>query len=344
MKGTKLILALLFSTVGFAQVGIGTTTPNSDSILDLDATNKGLMLPRVTTANRPIANAANKGMFVFNATTNAIEYCDGATWVSSSSSPSLYTSNGTIGAGRTVGVTDNVNFDSNTFYIDGTNNRVGIGTAAPSTTVEISTGVANTSGVKLTNLVSGSGSVSTGVPIGVDATGNIVKLASASSSFTAKASLTITGTTANPTKATAPENDFIRYRDLGNNEVEVDFLYSSVSGTGATAGTGDYLFALPSGLSFNATEHPYYTSTTPTERDILIFSIGRVRNANWFVGNTFGQQFNAASYIVPYDATRFRIMTTEGTGSGYPTAIKSSNYGLNYPASAYAGRFKFFKQ
>ncbi|WP_426486142.1 hypothetical protein [Flavobacterium sp. 2] len=339
MNRTKLILALLFSTVGFAQVGIGTITPNSDSILDLDATNKGLMLPRITTANRPLANATNKGMFIFNVTTNAVEYCDGTTWVSSASSPSIYTSNGTIEAGRVVGVTDHVNFDSNTFYIDGTNNRIGIGTATPGTSLEIATGVANTSGIKLTNLVSGSGIASTGDPIGVDATGNVVKLGASNSNFSAKVALTITGTTANPTKATVRENDFIRYRDLGNNQIEVDFMYSAKSATGSAAGNGDYLFALPGGFSFNATEHPFYTSLTPTELDILVNSVGRVRNANWFVSG-----YNAASYIVPYDATHFRIMTTEGTGSGYPTAMKSSWYGINYANNGYAGRFIFFKQ
>ena len=37
----------------------------------------------------------------------------------------------TIGAGRNVGVTDNVTFDGGTFVIDGTNNRVGVGTGGP---------------------------------------------------------------------------------------------------------------------------------------------------------------------------------------------------------------------
>lgn len=43
----------------------------------------------------------------------------------------IYTEDGTTGTGRTVGVTDTLNFDSNTLFVDGTNNRVGIGDAAP---------------------------------------------------------------------------------------------------------------------------------------------------------------------------------------------------------------------
>jgi len=49
------------------------------------------------------------------------------------SSLSLYAADGTTGTGRAVGITDTLNFDSNTFLIDGANNRlqVGAGTARP---------------------------------------------------------------------------------------------------------------------------------------------------------------------------------------------------------------------
>ncbi|KRD09177.1 hypothetical protein ASE21_15155 [Flavobacterium sp. Root901] len=337
-KSIKLILALLFHSALFSQVGIGTVTPNADSILDLDSNNKGLMLPRVAAADRPAANAVNKGMFIFNLTTGAIEYCDGTVWISSLSFPTIYNANGTIGSGRLVAITDNINFDSNTFYIDGTNNRIGLGTAAPNTRLEITSGITNASGVRLTNLIAGSGTVSTGEPIGVDAVGNIIKVASSNSNFSSKVPLTITGTAANPTKAAVKQNDFIRYRDLGNNEIEVDFMYSAKSAAGAAAGTGDYLFTLPGGLSFNLTEQPAYTAIPPTAEDTFVYSVGRTRSANWFVNS-----YNSAAYIVPYNATQFRIITTEGTGSGYPRAIQSS-YGIDYPNNAYGGRFKFVKQ
>ncbi len=46
MRLYNLLAALLF-TSGFAQVGIGTTTPHASAILDITSTNKGLLLPRV---------------------------------------------------------------------------------------------------------------------------------------------------------------------------------------------------------------------------------------------------------------------------------------------------------
>lgn len=55
----------------------------------------------------------------------------------------IFNANGTIGSGRTVAVTDNVNFDSNTFVIDGTNNRVGLGTTAPRSLLGLSVAAAS---------------------------------------------------------------------------------------------------------------------------------------------------------------------------------------------------------
>ncbi|WP_418604293.1 hypothetical protein [Hwangdonia sp.] len=57
-----------------AQVGIGTTTPNTSSILDVESTDKGVLIPRLTTVQiNAIVNPAN-GLLVFNSTTNRFEY------------------------------------------------------------------------------------------------------------------------------------------------------------------------------------------------------------------------------------------------------------------------------
>jgi len=58
-------------------------------------------------------------------------------WASVTGSNTVYSANGTIGSGRTVAVTDTVNFDSNTFVIDGTNNKIGIGTTTPTQKLEV---------------------------------------------------------------------------------------------------------------------------------------------------------------------------------------------------------------
>lgn len=77
----SLVLCLgisLFSVNSFSQsVGIGTTTPNSKSVLDLTSTNQGVLVPRVTDAGMAsisASTAADNGMLVFNTTQNQFMY------------------------------------------------------------------------------------------------------------------------------------------------------------------------------------------------------------------------------------------------------------------------------
>ena len=50
----------------FAQVGIGTTTPNASSILDLSSSTQGLLTPRMTTAQRITIVAPADGLMVYD--------------------------------------------------------------------------------------------------------------------------------------------------------------------------------------------------------------------------------------------------------------------------------------
>ena len=84
-------LLILTSTALSAQVGIGTTSPNADALLELDATTNvgGLLLPRVSltqTTNVAPLSAHVQGMSVYNtATVNDVTpgqyYNDGTKWV-----------------------------------------------------------------------------------------------------------------------------------------------------------------------------------------------------------------------------------------------------------------------
>lgn len=65
--------------------------------------------------------------------------------------------------------------DGTTFSVDAKNNRIGIGTAAPTAKLEITTGTANTSGLKFTNLTSTSATVA-GKSLGVTADGTVVTI------------------------------------------------------------------------------------------------------------------------------------------------------------------------
>lgn len=58
----------------FSQVGIGTTTPDASSILDIESTDKGILVPRLTSAQiNAITNPAN-GLLVYNTDFNEYQF------------------------------------------------------------------------------------------------------------------------------------------------------------------------------------------------------------------------------------------------------------------------------
>ena len=88
-----LFIFCLFSVFSFAQVGIGTTTPDASSILEINSTTAGALMPRMTSAQRSaILNPAN-GLLVFDTDVNAFFFYDTDTWVQllTSSTESDYT-------------------------------------------------------------------------------------------------------------------------------------------------------------------------------------------------------------------------------------------------------------
>lgn len=82
----KLLLALLLPILMQAQVGINTTTPDASSMLDINATDKGLLIPRVSIPNlnaaAPVTTPATS-LLVYNtnaATGIGFYYWDSAKW------------------------------------------------------------------------------------------------------------------------------------------------------------------------------------------------------------------------------------------------------------------------
>jgi hypothetical protein len=63
-----LLLTLLPVSSLYAQVGVGTTTPDTSSILDVSSTSKGLLMPRLTTTERDNITLPATGLMIFNTT------------------------------------------------------------------------------------------------------------------------------------------------------------------------------------------------------------------------------------------------------------------------------------
>ncbi len=101
MKKTIYILTLLCAATSTqAQVGIGITTPDASSVLDVSSTTKGLLAPRMTTAQRDAITSPATGLQIYNTDNAALETFTGTTgkWFT------LGTGKGAIASNTAVGV------------------------------------------------------------------------------------------------------------------------------------------------------------------------------------------------------------------------------------------------
>lgn len=118
MKKICTLLVLILSVaVSFAQnnIGIGTTNPHASALLDITSNTKGLLIPRMTTAERTAIASPAKGLMVFDNTTSSFWFYSGTAWAEMNGA----------GGGATAWTTD-----VNNIYNTNSGNT-GIGTNAP---------------------------------------------------------------------------------------------------------------------------------------------------------------------------------------------------------------------
>ena len=82
----KIILILLVFNFSFlitnAQVGINdnNASPDASAMLDVKSTNKGMLIPRMTTSQRDLINTPAAGLMIYNTTTKHFNYHNGTAW------------------------------------------------------------------------------------------------------------------------------------------------------------------------------------------------------------------------------------------------------------------------
>lgn len=70
----------IFPVLTQAQVGIGTTIPDSSAALDVKSINQGLLPPRMDSAQRDAIQTPAEGLVIYNTTEKCLQYWDGVEW------------------------------------------------------------------------------------------------------------------------------------------------------------------------------------------------------------------------------------------------------------------------
>ncbi|NQX86321.1 MAG: hypothetical protein HRT67_10535 [Flavobacteriaceae bacterium] len=71
---TLTFLWLSFTQTAFTQVGIGTTTPDDSAILEINSSNSGLLLPRLSNAERNAITNPAHGLIIYNTDAGKLQY------------------------------------------------------------------------------------------------------------------------------------------------------------------------------------------------------------------------------------------------------------------------------
>lgn len=73
-----------FGSLSYGQIGINTETPDSSSAMDIQSpsgSNRGVLLPRMTTSEMNAISSPAQGLMIFNITDKLFYYFDGSQWV-----------------------------------------------------------------------------------------------------------------------------------------------------------------------------------------------------------------------------------------------------------------------
>jgi hypothetical protein len=96
-----LILSFSNNKIAAQSMGISSTsiTPDASSILEMRTTTKGVLIPRMTTAERDLISSPANGLMIYNTSTSRFNFHNGSTWVIFVSDSAAYLS---VDAGSTL--------------------------------------------------------------------------------------------------------------------------------------------------------------------------------------------------------------------------------------------------
>ncbi|MBI5858996.1 MAG: tail fiber domain-containing protein [Sphingobacteriales bacterium] len=331
-------------------IGISTITPNASAQLDISSTTKGMLVPRMTTAQRTAIAAPANGLLVFDNTTNSFWFYNSAAWtemLSSSTGWGLTGNAGTNPAVNFIGTTDNndVIFKRDNITagkIGVTTTSYGLGALNPASTGSFNT--ANGASALSSNTTGDHNTANGRAALFSNTTGknNTANGSGALFSNTTGEFNTANGTLALSFNTTGSENTANGYRSLFSNTTGNSntangntALFSNTVGFNNTATGYNALYDNTSGFHNTATGGNALTSNTTGSYNTAngVFALGAnttgVDNtANGYRAlfrNTTGQNNSAHGYQALYNNTTGDGNTATGVNALFNNSTASSN-------------------
>ena len=79
---TFLVLLFIYQYAHSQGIGIGSTNPpHASAALDVNSTNKGMLVPRLTETQKVAIATPAQGLVIYNTTSNSFQYYNGSIWV-----------------------------------------------------------------------------------------------------------------------------------------------------------------------------------------------------------------------------------------------------------------------
>jgi len=139
-----IILAILSFSLSHAQVGIGTDTPDGSSALDVTSNSQGVLIPRLTEAQRDLIANPAEGLMIYQTDNDfGFYFFDGVNWVTlaSGSAWGLEGNSGTDASVNFIGTTTNEDLVFRTDGVEAarviTDGSVAIGTTVTNSLVQV---------------------------------------------------------------------------------------------------------------------------------------------------------------------------------------------------------------
>ena len=367
----KIVVILLSVSTGNAQTGIGTTTPHASAKLDVSATNKGFLPPRVTLTSNTDATtipSPAEGLLVYNLGSSGLQagyyYWNNANWatiatatsagngVTASDMVKIYDGNGNAPTINTSGVTFSVTssgkylFDFSTsatcgncivtlnFQVrDGSNSNTVIGS-------DMQTSYSNNvhaeyNGKVEVNLLAGRSY-------------NVLVTASSGNIYNNDYTRVYMKQVAGNLPVTGQSVDYIQASLSANQALSAagNIIFNTSSGAGITITSGGFnliankTYKLEAALGGASGGYAYYGWVDNTNTLLSGGSIGAVMKAG--TAYTDAPQDKAVVYFTPIVDTRvfLRVYSLSGTLTAYAPSM-SSNYSSTWANISQVGSSAF---